>query len=69
MKALHEKYGSIPIPGSSRNRAESVIGHVVRWAPDELSFSSAQAYDDIYKPQKPGVIFLKDPNFYVTDDT
>ena len=42
---------------------------MVRWAPDELSFNSAQAYEDIYKPHKPGVVFLKDTKFYVADET
>ena len=47
----------------------SCVGDVVRWAPDELSFNSAQAYEDIYKPHKPGVVFVKDTKFYVADET
>jgi len=41
-------------------------GDVVRWAPDELSFSSSAAWKDIYNPRKD--TFLKDPKFYITDD-
>lgn len=44
-------------------------GDVVRWAPDELSFNSAQAWDDIYKPHKPGEVFVKDTKFYIADET
>jgi len=43
-------------------------GDVVRWSPDELSFSSAAAWKDIYLPQKSREIFLKDPKFYVIDE-
>ncbi|KAE9366697.1 cytochrome P450 [Stipitochalara longipes BDJ] len=43
-------------------------GEVVRWAPNELSFSSAAAWKDIYTPHKPGAVFLKDPVFYIVDD-
>jgi hypothetical protein len=42
---------------------------MVRWAPDELSFSSAEAWKDIYTPHKPGETFVKDPGFYIIDDT
>jgi hypothetical protein len=45
------------------------MGDVVRWAPDELSFSSAEAWKDIYTPHKPGETFVKDLGFYLTDDT
>jgi len=41
---------------------------VVRWAPDELSFSSAEAWRDIYTPHKPGEVFVKDPRFYIIDE-
>lgn len=44
-------------------------GDVVRCAPDELSFSSAEAWKDIYTPHKPGETFVKDPGFYLIDDT
>ncbi|KAE9365500.1 cytochrome P450 [Stipitochalara longipes BDJ] len=44
-------------------------GEVVRWAPDELSFSSADAWKDIYMPHKAGEIFIKDPDWYLIDDT
>ncbi|KAH8786726.1 cytochrome P450 [Hyaloscypha sp. PMI_1271] len=43
-------------------------GDVVRWAPNELSFSSAAAWKDIYTPHKPGEVFIKDPTFYIIDD-
>ena len=43
-------------------------GEVVRWAPDELSFSSAAAWKDIYNPRKSGDLFMKDHKFYITDD-
>jgi hypothetical protein len=42
---------------------------VVHWAPDELSFSSADAWRDIYTPHKPGKVFLKDPGFFLVDET
>ena len=45
-----------------------LVGDVVRWSPDELSFSSAAAWKDIYMPSKSREIFLKDPKFYVIDD-
>lgn len=44
-------------------------GDVVRWAPDELSFNSAQAWEDIHKPSKPGQVFVKDFQSYVSDKT
>jgi hypothetical protein len=54
---------------SSRIQAKVIfVGDVVRWSPDELSFSSAAAWKDIYLPQKSREIFLKDPKFYVIDD-
>jgi hypothetical protein len=43
-------------------------GEVVRWAPNELSFSSAAAWKDIYNPRKSGDLFMKDHKFYITDD-
>ena len=42
---------------------------MVRWTPNELSFSSAEAWRDIYTPHKPGETFVKDPGFYLIDDT
>jgi len=60
------------INGNSINIMKALhekYGDVVRWAPDELSFSSAQAWDDIYKPYKPGEVFVKDTKFYVADET
>jgi hypothetical protein len=41
---------------------------VVRWAPNELSFSSAEPWEDIYTPNKPGEVFVKDLMFYIIDD-
>ncbi|TVY81294.1 Cytochrome P450 monooxygenase hmp1 [Lachnellula suecica] len=44
-------------------------GEVVRLAPDELSFSSAAAWKDIYTQRKSGNQFLKDEKFYITNNT
>ncbi|RDW86029.1 cytochrome P450-6 [Coleophoma crateriformis] len=48
VKALHEKH--------------DVLSDVVRWSPNELSFSSAAAWQDIYGTQRSGDIFVKDHN-------
>jgi hypothetical protein len=45
-----------------------VPGEVVRVGPDELSFSSATAWKDIYAQRKSGAIFTKDHKFYITDN-
>lgn len=44
-------------------------GEVVRVAPGELSYSSANSWKDIYMQRKSGNVFTKDPRFLVTDDT
>lgn len=41
-------------------------GEVVRTAPDELAFSSAQAFQDIYSKHQGRASFPKDPIHYVT---
>jgi hypothetical protein len=46
----------------------TVLGEVVRIGPDELSFSSATAWKDVYAQRKSGSIFTKDHKFYITDD-
>ena len=68
MKALHEKYGLFSKPKPQLYVGWLCVGDVVRWAPNELSFSSAEAWKDIYTPRKPGEIFVKDPMFYIIDD-
>lgn len=42
---------------------------MVRWAPNELSFASGEAWKDIYDRGKDGKVLIKDPLFYRTDDT
>lgn len=50
-------------------RLISDTGEVVRVAPGELSYSSANSWKDIYGQRKSGNVFTKDPRFLVTDDT
>ena len=45
-------------------------GEVVRVAPNELSFSGADAFKDIYGHRKQGTTtLLKDPDFYISGDS
>ncbi|TVY15295.1 Cytochrome P450 monooxygenase hmp1 [Lachnellula arida] len=44
-------------------------GEVVRWAPNDVSFSAGAAWKDIYVPRRSGKVFLKDPTFYVANQT
>jgi hypothetical protein len=57
--AVHETYTSFTLIEA---------GEVVRVAPSELSFSSATAWKDIYTQRKSGHVFIKDKQFYITDD-
>jgi len=65
-------YARTVISGHSHTTMEAMhnkYGEVIRWAPNELSFSCADAWKDIYGPRKSGNVFVKDPKFYPTDDT
>ncbi|KAK7436384.1 benzoate 4-monooxygenase cytochrome P450 [Colletotrichum acutatum] len=62
---LHEKYGELHDPcadtysGSARSDCFVVPGPVVRVAPNELSFSSASSWQDIYGVRKGVEPFIK----------
>lgn len=64
---LHEKYGTDSFYFFHRNKFPCFlwlwIGPVVRTAPNELSFSSPQSWQDIYGARKRGAVFLKS-SFY-----
>lgn len=50
-------------PGLRSHLLRIIIGPVVRVAPNELSFNSAQSWKDIYSPRKDRAIFVKS-DFY-----
>ncbi|KAF6844635.1 benzoate 4-monooxygenase cytochrome P450 [Colletotrichum musicola] len=60
MLRLHEKYGQHSVEESTRlTGADKIAGPVVRVAPNELSFNTAQSWRDIYEKRKGQGAFIK----------
>lgn len=61
MLKLHDTYGTsiISLRGRSELKYEISLGPVVRVAPNELSFSTAQSWKDIYGQRKGHATFVK----------
>lgn len=60
MLRLHEKYGQHSAEKSTRlTGADKIAGPVVRIAPNELSFNTAQSWRDIYEKRKGQGAFIK----------
>lgn len=60
-KSIHDKYGTLYGDAVARRRTDSTPGPIVRLSPNELSFNTVQAWEDIYGLRKGRPNLAKDP--------